>query len=130
MPKETDEGRLKALRAIFASRASNEPFFRDKALYGGERPDEGLDVLIPGDLSPKRKIERLKAAIVRFLDQGGAPNRREEPGDRDMGLDVVIFYEFRLEVDGVMLYVKTSFDEHDPTDPDLDVRSVKRADRG
>jgi hypothetical protein len=129
MPKETDAGRLKTLRAIFASRASDEPRFTETAKYGGYRRDEGIQTLLRGEDTIFRKIARLKNWIVEFLDDGGTPNRTIEKGDAEMKLDPGIRYEFRLEVEGVPLYVKTIFYDDDPKDPRIAVISVKRGER-
>ncbi len=129
MPRELDQCRLDALRRIFASTASDVPEFAKTAVDGGYRPDTGVIALVADDGTLYDKCERLKQAVVQFLDAGNAPNRRDESGDREMQFDSAVFYEFRVVVDGVRLFVKTVFDEDDPSDPEVRVLSVKRDDR-
>lgn len=127
MPKERDQRRLRLLRQLFASTASDVPEFAQTAIYGGYRRDEGIVALLAGEGNVYEKTLRIKKAIVVFLDGGGAPNRTEERGDREMQLDAAVFYEFRIEVEDVRLYVKVLFDEDDAEEPEVRVVSVKRA---
>ncbi len=129
MPRELDQRRLDTLRRIFASTASDVPEFVKTAVDGGYRSDTGVIALVPGEGTLYAKCDRLKQAVVESLDAGNAPNRRDESGDREMQFDSAVFYEFRIAVDGVRLFVKTVFDEDDPSDPEVRVLSVKRDDR-
>jgi hypothetical protein len=129
MPKEADQERLKLLRRLFASTASDVPEFTETAVYGGYRLDEGVVALVPGEGNAYEKTRRLKQAVVDFLDGGGRPNRLEAPGDAEMQLDAATFYEFRIEIEAARLFVKAVLDEDDPADPELKVLSVKCDDR-
>lgn len=128
MPRETDKERLALLRAIFADAASNVPLFTQPAVMGGRRADEGLSGIWPHVREPQCRAE-VKRAIVDWLDRGHAPNRNEKPGDAEMRIDAAIWYEFRVVVAGVRVLVQATYDDDDPRDPTIRVRSVKRDDR-
>lgn len=104
--------------------------FTQTAEFGGHRRgDEGIENLIPGDDGARAKKERVRLALLDLVRGGGKVTRRDELGDAEQQLDPAVFYEFRLEIDDVPLFVKTRFDDDDRGDPSLIVISVKRWDR-
>jgi hypothetical protein len=126
--RETDTTRLTALRAVFADTATNVPAFTKTAIAGGVRSNEGLENLLPADLTLYGKQRALKCAIVTALDRGEAPTVERRAGDAEMRLEAAVFYHFRVVVADVPLFVKVFADE---CAGELDVRiiSVKRDDQ-
>ena len=128
MAEETDECRLRLLLEAFTDTASNVPEFTRTATEGHHRADEGLENLLTRDLSLYAKTVALKRAVAKFLRDGGRPSIERSTGDADMEIDTAMYYHFRVEVEGVRLFVKV-FVEDDPHEPDVLVVSVKRDDR-
>jgi hypothetical protein len=128
MPRESDQRRLATLRRVFADTASDVPVFTRTARTGGYREDEGLENLLPAEFSLYEKTCLLKAAVVRFLDDGKHPTVEESGGNAEMDLEPANFYHFRVEVEGVRLFVKVLY-EDDEGEPGATVISVKRDDR-
>lgn len=128
MARETDKTRLAGLRAAFADTATNVPAFTKTAITGGHRPDEGLENLLPAELTLYAKRRALKCAIVAALDRGDVPTVERRTGDAEMQLEDAVFYHFRVTVADVRLFVKVFADE---CAGELDVRviSVKRDDQ-
>ncbi|HUU96114.1 MAG TPA: hypothetical protein VM487_10275, partial [Phycisphaerae bacterium] len=82
-----------------------------------------LAAVLPADVPREEAKDRLKAALAGFLRRAGRPNRIEYTyEDRDPET----IYEFRFELEGTRLYVKTELKLDDPSDPILIVKSVKR----
>lgn len=123
-----NERQHRLLRAAFADTATNVPEFTVTALKGGHRADEGLNNLLPAELTEYGKRCALKEALVRFLDDGRAPSVEVGSGDPAMQLDAATFFHFRVRVEGVPLFVKVFVDE-EGREPDVKVISVKRDDR-
>ncbi len=124
MPRETDETRLALLRRILADYVAVE--FRPKALSGGERDDEGCAHLLQRPNETRFSVrECLRIALHRWLENGNTPNRVDVPGD-DVRGDPATFYEFRLTVRDVKLFVKAKYDDDDADDSKLVILSVKR----
>ena len=128
MPRESDQSRLAELRRIFADTASDVPDFTGTARNGGYREDEGSENLLPEQLTPYERTCLLKAAIVRFLDDGKQPTVEESKGDAEMQFEPATYYHFRVEVEDVRLFVKVLY-EDDQGEPGATVISVKRDDR-
>lgn len=126
--RETDPRILKALREAFCDPASNVPDFTRTALTGGARPDEGLEQLLPRELTAQGKRTALKRALCDALARGETPTREKSPGDAAMRLDAATYYHFRVAVEGVRLSVKVWFDD-DVREPIVRVISVKRDDQ-
>ena len=126
VPRETDKQRLELLREIFSSRTSNEPAFTRTAQTGGHRPDEGLESLLPADLTRDEKRRLVKQAIAEVLDAGGLPEVIDKPGDVAMKLDARRVHMFRVEVPSVRLAVQVDLDDSNPRTPHATVISVKR----
>ncbi|HPC22247.1 MAG TPA: hypothetical protein PK920_07160 [Phycisphaerae bacterium] len=127
MPREKDDERLALLRRILADPVV--VIFRAKALSGGERRDEGASNLLPRHANEGERGLRtfVRIELLEFLRRGGQPNRVEVGGD-DVRGDAAVFYEFRLEIEGVRLYIKAELKCDDPVDPILIVKSVKKQD--
>ena len=124
MPKETDAERLAVLLRVLTDPASNIVRFKDRAFAGSAEPDDlGLDHVFAAEVTREAAKGRLKAALAEFLREGGRPNRIEYTyEDRDPET----IYEFRFDLEGSRLYVKTELKSDDPSDPVLMVKSVKR----
>ncbi|MEW6200302.1 MAG: hypothetical protein AB1601_16755 [Planctomycetota bacterium] len=120
-----NERQRQVLRAAFADTATNVPDFTRTAVTGGHRTDEGLDKLLPAELTDYGKRCALKEALVKFLDDGRAPSVEVASGDPAMQLDAATFFHFRVGVEGVPPFVKVFVDEED-REPDVKVISVKR----
>jgi hypothetical protein len=123
VPKENDSERLGLLLRILRDPASNVVLFKRRAFVGSDEPDDiGLDRLLP-DLPRMGQRAELREALVEFLESGGRPNRLEYTyEDRDPET----IYEFRFELQGVRVYVKTELKDAESHDPTLEVKSVKR----
>ncbi len=128
MEKRFTDRQRQLLRAVFVDSATNVPEFTVTALTGGHRRDEGLHNLLPAELTDYEKRHALKEALVKFLDEGGAPSIEAGPGDFEMQLDAATFFHFRVRVEGVPLFVKV-FMDRERREPDVRVISVKRDDR-
>jgi len=126
--RETDPRILKALRDAFCDPASNVVSFTEAARTGGCRPDEGLDHLLPPELTTYARKTLLKKAIADALARGEAPTREQATGDAVMRLDAATYYHFRVTVERVRLFVKVWF-EDDAREPIVRVISVKRDDQ-
>lgn len=126
--RETDPRILKALREAFCDPASNVPDFTRTALTGGPRPDEGLEQLLPRDLTAHGKRTALKRALCDALARGETPTREEAAGDVAMRLDAATYYHFRVTAERVRLFVKVWY-EDDVREPIVRVISVKRDDQ-
>lgn len=129
MARQIDEQTRALLRRILADRASNVVEFTRTARVGGHRSDEGVENLLSGRLSRFEKEQRVKAAMVESLDAGHSIAIEESRGDAAMGIDAATYFHFRVEVDGVRLFVKFLIDDADSVDPTGVVISVKRDDR-
>lgn len=124
MPKETDKATLDLLARLLQDTASNVVIFSKAAMSCGHRRDEGYPALLPADWPDELKRARLKDAMVEDIRLGRGPNRALERGE---GLETTVYHEFRIEVAGMGLYVKTVLGGS-ADDPELKIISVKRRD--
>jgi hypothetical protein len=104
--RETDQERLKALRAILADTASNVPEFTKTAFTGGHQLGAGLRNLLSPDLTDHERQCALKGAIVAALDRGDTPEINRTAGDAEYEYDASFFYHFRVSMAGIRLFVK------------------------
>jgi hypothetical protein len=111
---------------LWILRSQDRVLFKAKAFDGGERSDEGVLNLLPDARAVPRAAlrEMLRAALLEFVDAGGQPSRIEVAGD-DVRGGPATFYEFRLEIEGARLFIKTEL-KPGPMGPGLLVMSVKR----
>jgi hypothetical protein len=125
MPRETDQARLDLLWKLVARRWV---IVRDRADRGSDEPnDVGLERLLPARLTRDEKRTRLLHALEGHLRCGRKVSRVDVAGDAVRG-DPATFYEFRLELAGRRIYVKTELKNDDPDDPFLEIKSVKLRD--
>ena len=90
----------------------------------GHRKDQGLIRLLPATIPAEAKPDLLKEAMIAFLEAGQFPHRKDEAADADMGFEAATFYNFRLRVEDVALFVKTVLEEEEGQ-PILKIISVK-----
>jgi len=130
MPREEDPKILSALRRAFAASEPCVVSFTRTANGQGHRKDEGIAPLLramPVPLAGKQAA--LKSAMVKFIDDGGWVNRKDEDGDVEMGFPPAVYHEFRLLVASVPLYVKVTMQDAETNNPVVIVISVKRDDK-
>jgi hypothetical protein len=127
MAKFSEEDRL-ILDRILSDPASNAVVFKESAMSGGYRSDEGLENVLPADWTRPRMQAAVRSVMLTHLREGGAVTRSDDPGDVEMGRDPQVLYEFRITVEQVRLFVKVRRCDENPTDPTIRVISVKRQD--
>jgi len=127
MPKETDQERLDLLARVLLGAIGFVSFDERAHLGNPNEPDDlGLIALFGENTTYSVQRTQLRDVLVDFLRGGERPSRVEFPGDREYAKDPETRYEFRLDIAGRGVYVKTMLRLDDPDDPELVVKSVKK----